>query len=329
MANSTRNNLKNSTFKLKAVFSGMFLLAVMLSCISYRNLEFQALRPAQIKLGTGIGEIDIHCEFCPNPRAIFQLDTLQQPDARVALYFLQSLRENLEKSPVFQNTRFSMVSSDSLLVLIKDYKIRSKENGLVILLDSIFLNDTIITQKIRYQSSSYLYGIIHKFGCRTYNKSTMQVVNNYLMEDTLFWPPQPTIWLLDSNIPDAEEARRETGIKGGEAYAHYLAPYWTDQSRYFYYGNKQFNLSYKYIQESNLDSALSTLKQNNTKKSKNASMMNLHNMAIVYELRDDMVNAYAMADSSYKLKKTELTKAYIEKLRIRKLDKAALDWQLN
>jgi hypothetical protein len=288
------------------------------------------MRPAQIKIGTGIEKIDIHCEYCTNPRLIYNLDTLDQPYAVLSLHFLQSLKENLEKSPIFQNTEFSMVSSDSLLNLLKNYKLRSKQTGLVILLDSVFMNDTVITQKERYQASSYLYGIIHKLGCRIYDKATMQVINNYLLEDTLFWPPQPSIWLLEANVPAPDDSWIETGIKGGEAYAHYLAPYWTEQSRTFYYGNKAFNQSFKFIQNSQLDSALNVLQQfQNKKPGKYVSMMALHNMAIIYELKDDMINAYSMADSSYKTKKTELTKSYIEKLRIRKLDKAALDWQMN
>jgi hypothetical protein len=328
MANFTPNNIKLPIFNF--VFASIIGLGTLFSCITYKSIDFQALRPAQIKIGTGIEKIDIHCEFCDNPRSIYKLDTLEQVEANVSLYFLKSLKENLEKSPIFENTNFSMISSDSLLTLLKDLKLRRSESGLVILLDSVFINDTLITQRERYQTISYLYGIIHKFGCRTYNKTTMQVINNYLMEDTLFWPPQPSIWMLDANMPTAEDARIETGIRGGEAYAHYLAPYWTEQSRIFYYGNKYFNQAYRFIQKSELDSALNKLqKYKGENHGRNMTMMNFHNMAIVYELKDDMLNAYAMADSSYKIKKSDQTKFYIENLRIRKLDKAALDWQLN
>ena len=306
------------------------VLGTIYSCITYKSIDFQAMRPGQIKLGTGIEKIDIHCEFCDNPNAIYNLDTLDQPYATTSLHFLQSLKENLEKSPIFQETEFAMVSSDSLLSLLKDLKLRKKDNGLVILPDSVYINDTIITQRQRYQTPFYLYGIIHKIGCRTYDRKTMQIIDNYLLEDTLFWPPQPTIWMLDTSLPTAGEARIESGIKAGEAYAHYLAPYWTEQSRYYYYGKKQFNQAYNFIQESKLDSAIHVLQQfGKEKMSRNITMMNLHNLAIAYELKDDVVNAYTMADSSYNVKKTELTKGYIEKLRVRKLDKAALDWQLN
>lgn len=315
---------------IKPSFSAMVIIGLLYSCITYKNVDFQAMRPAQIKLGTNFERVDIHCEFCSDPQSVYRMDTLNQSYTIVSLYFLQSLKENLEKSPVFQETKFDLVSSDSLLSMLKDFKTRNQENGLVILLDSIFINDTLITHKERYQSPFYLYGIIHKIGCRTYYKKTMQILDNHLLEDTLFWPPQPTIWMLDANIPTAEEARIETGIKAGEAYAHYLAPYWTEQSRYFYYGNRYFNQAYNFIQKSELDSAVNVLQQQqNEKLSRNMAMMNFHNLAIAYELKDDMIKAFTMADSSYKIKKTELTKSYIEKLRIRKLDKAALDWQLN
>ncbi|NJK98434.1 MAG: hypothetical protein HC905_29090 [Bacteroidales bacterium] len=51
-------------------------------------------------------------------------------------------------------------------------------------------------------------------------------------------------------------------------------------------------------------------------------------MAVTYELKDDLNNAHKMADSVYNASLTKASKEYNEKLRIRKIDKIALDWQL-
>lgn len=316
--------------KLKLVIFALAITAFLYSCITYKSIEFQALRPAQIKIGTGVERIDIHCEYCNNERAIYLLDSSDQTEAKVALKFLESLNENLQKSPIFQTTRFTTITSDSLLSLLKNHKARNNEPGLIILLDSIFLSDTVINAiDRRSMARFYTYGVIHKFGCRTYVRSNMQILENYLMEDTLFWPPQPDIWSLEANLPLTGEAYKETGLRGGEAYARYLAPYWTDLSRLYYYGPKPFNKAYNFLQRNQLDSALHVLNEYlKEKPGKSRKMMNLHNMAVIHELKDDMENAYLLADSAQKVKKSLVTKDYPGQLRIRKLDKIALDWQL-
>ena len=306
-------------------------MGIIFSCIPYKSIDFQILRPAHIKLGNNIDKVDIHCEYCINRKAISFLDSVEQIEARVSLNFLYTLKENLEKSPIFQNTKFSLISSDSLLLKMKDHNSR-KNNGLYILLDSIYLKDTILIEREKYRYLySYTFAIAHKFGCRTYNMSDLQILDNHLMEDTVFWPSQPSEWELLMNNPTILEAMWDTGIKAGEKYAHYLAPYWVEQSRDFYFGNdKAFKKSYTLIQINQLDSALNILQQGNNKKpGKNKLSKLLYNSAIIYELKDDFENAQIMADSSYRLVKNIATKYYADKLRIRKLDKIALDWQLN
>jgi hypothetical protein len=288
------------------------------------------MRPAKIKLAGDIDHVYIHCEFCSNPYATQYLDTIKRVEASASLNFLHTLKENLQKSPLLEKAAFSMLNSDSLLVHLKDYQKRARENGLVIVLDSIYLKDTIITERIKYSAGYlYTYSVIHKFGCHTYNQRTMQTIDNYLMEDTVFWPSQYTEWQAAS-ILTVEEAYWDTGIKAGEAYARYLAPYWVEQTRVYYSGNKEFRMAYKFMQMNSLDSALNILnKMDYNRLSKKMQMRNLHNTAIIYELKDDIEKALVTADSAQKVRKNEISKNYTDRLRLRKIDKIALDWQLN
>lgn len=288
------------------------------------------MRPAKIKLGNGIDYVYIHCEYCSNPVAINYLDTSKRMEARVSLNFLHTMKENLQKSPLLEDANFTMLNSDSLLVQLKDYQKRARENAIVIVLDSIYLKDTVIFEKPKH-SGSYLYtfGVIHKFGCHTYNQRTMQAIDNYLMEDTIFWPSQYTEWHA-ANIVSVEEAYWDTGIKAGEAYAHYLAPYWTEQTRLYYLGKKEFRAAYKLMQKNKLDSAMNVLHHMDVNSlSKKMHMKKLHNTAIIYEMKDEVEKALVMADSAQKIRENKVAKHYTERLRLRKIDKIALDWQLN
>ncbi len=260
----------------------------MISCISSKKIEFQALRPAKVKLESIPDKIYIHCEYCMNPEKMTLLSNSENDKAIVSLHFLKSLRENLEKSPIFKNTVFIMCSSDSLLQLLKDYSKRTQENAYVILLDSIYLEHSNVIHD--YDKSTYYYKIIYKLGCRTYDRNSIQIVDNYLLEDTAYWPPQ-VLLKRESSLSPPDNILIETAINAGEDYAHYLAPYWTDETRIFYSGSKRFNSAYKKLQVNSLDSAFNILQEGGTKYGRKMTNRKFHNMAVIYELKDDLKNA--------------------------------------
>lgn len=307
-------------------------LGVSISCIPYKLLDFQTLKPGHVKLGTNISKVEIHCEFCQDESQLLQMDSISRIEANTSLSFLNTLKENLEKSPIFQNSKFTFISSNDLLKEIKDYKTRIAENGIVIILDSIYLMDTILVEKVRGSGDiKYTYGVIHKFGCKTYLKKNLLVLDKYLLEDTTFWPPQYAFMEPQLELPPLVDAAWDTGIKAGERYAHYLAPYWVEQSRYFYYGNnKSFQTAFVLIQTNHLDSAIHVLQDEANKHSgKQQTAKALYNLAVVHELKNDFDNALILADSSMHIQKKILTEDYSDKIRLRKIDNIALDWQLN
>ncbi len=310
---------------IRIVFS-IIVFGIMISCCGVKNIEFQALRPAQIKIGSNPEKVYIHCEYCINPEKSALLSKSENEKATVSVYILKSLRENLEKSPLFRNTVFVMCSSDSLLSVLKDNSKRTREYGLVILLDSIYLEHSNVIED--FDKATYYYRMVYKFGCSTYNRNSIQVIDNYLLEDTAYWPPQ-VLLKREQSLDPPDKILFETGVIAGEDYAHYLAPYWTDQSRIFYYGNKKFNYAYKHLLNNNLDSALMILQKDGTNYGRRLTSMNFNNMAVIYELKDDLGSAFSMADSAKSIMKTKWGDTYLEKLRIRKLDKAALDWQMD
>lgn len=275
--------------------------------------------------------VDIHCEYCNHLEDITYLDSSGKIRANVSLNFLHTLKEKLQQSPIFKNSRLSLIARDSMAGIIKNPLMRSKEEGLILVLDSIYLKDTVLLQRERY--TDYLtanFAIAYKFGCKTYLRKNMELNTNYLLEDTAFWPAQNVSLTLYLEVPEMKDAIWDTGIKAGEEYARYLAPYWVEQSRLFYYGNnKSFKSAFELIQKSQLDSAIQVLKSEaEVKPGKIRAAHAFHNLAVVYELKDDFTNALAMSDSSGKIKNIPTSKDYSETLRLRKIDKIALDWQL-
>lgn len=311
----------------------LVILSFIISCIPFKPVVIQVLEPSQIKLGTNYNNVEIHCEYCGDIKPEMLRDTLDRINATVSLNFLHSLKETLEKSPLFQNSEVNLTPPDSVLLHIKDYKSRINSNNLLIVLDSIYLNDTIIeTFNKNLNYNLYTYGIIHKFGCKVYTTKRMSLVTDYLLQDTVFWTsPEPLLMLAVNDFPDLLNAVWDTGIKAGEKYGRYLAPYWVEQSRSFYYENvKAFKNAYQLIQTEQLDSAIHVLNleaekiQGNVYKAKI-----LHNIAVTYELKNDFDKAYALIDSSLKMNDNKITKNYKDELLHRKVTKIALDWQLS
>jgi hypothetical protein len=307
----------------------IFLIAGLLqACTFYKSVYFQALKPSHVKIGINNTVVNIHCEYCDKSNLILRLDSVNRYKAKASLNFLYTLKEKLQQSPLLQNAKFSLLSHDSLLQEIKDTRAR-QENGLVILLDSIYLSDTLLSQKPKSSNEKIVtYGVIHRFRCKTFQRRNMEILDNYLLEDTLFFPV--SYFYTDVIVtPEWDDAVWDTGIKAGEKYAHYLAPYWVEQKRQFYYQNKYFRKAFKFIQTDQLDSAMFSINEcvKQMKNIKDRSKA-FHNLALIYELKDDFPNALALSDSAYKTRKSKLSEQYSEILRLRKIDKIALDWQM-
>lgn len=317
--NKCRNN---NVFIIIILFAGLFQ-----ACAFYKPIDFQILKPSQVKVGSNNTVVNIHCEYCNKPELIARLDSSNKFRAKASLNFLHTLKEKLQQSPILQKAHFSLLPHDSLLKEIQNHHSR-EEQGLVILLDSIYLADIIVYQKQKSTNEIIpIYGVIHKFGCKTFQRRNMELIDSYLLEDTVFFPVSYSYGAIV--VPEWEEAVWDTGIKAGEKYANYLAPYWVEQKRLYYYQNNSFKKAYKYIQKDQLDSAIVSVNEGlkNVKKLKDRAKA-LHNLAVIYELKDDFPNALALSDSANKIKKTELSTQYSGILRLRKIDKLALDWQL-
>jgi hypothetical protein len=309
------------------------LLAIVIlynSCSSTKNIDFQILKPANIRIGSNYKNVYIHCEFCNQEDIISELEENEQTKARISLNFLFSLKETLHKSPIFKDASIQTVSTSNLLNDLKDYKSRLKSEDLVIVLDNIYLNDSLVKIKSEFGSNLYTQCLIYKFGCKVYEKKNLQLIDHYMLQDSSFYPLNifMTRLVKDSVVRDV---LWNTGIKAGEDYAHYLAPYWVDVTRKFsYYHNNTFKKAFNCIQKGELDTALNILQDvNNTSKHKKIKARTVYDIAIIYELKDDFENALQMAEASDTLHNSKLTKDLIKKLRIRKIDKLALDWQVN
>ncbi len=231
--------------------------------------------------------------------------------------FAKTLRQNLEQTPQIYKTKIRILDHDSLL------NFKSKAPGLLILADSIRFDQ--IRKPYR---NDWMYGIISQFGYTVYSKSRHVIIKKSFTKDTIWF--QNTYLENGVSIFDRLQASIAVCEQAASECSNYIVPHWQDKSRKYYYQTGGLAKAYKLIQTSELDSALSVLKNYYNKKSNNpkSRMKALYNMAIVYELKDDFDKAYSMADSSLKIMNNDLSKEYCQILYSRKLDKNVLDWQL-
>jgi hypothetical protein len=312
------------------------LLSILISynsCNYYQYINIQVLNPAEIKLGTNIDRMDIHCLYCGSLTPEMEPDSESRMKASVSLNFLHSLQESLEKSPILEKTDVILQSDDSIIQKLADIKGHKFANNCLIVLDSIFIQDVILGDQNKNNSSFlYAFSTIDQFDCKLYKTSNFNLIDHYKQKDTLYWSQ-----FMDSNSLEVfpllpfRDRIWDAGIKAGEKYAHHLAPYWSKENRLlFSWSHKSLRKANKFMMNNQLDSANQILSNILEKYSTQKVLYSnaLHNYAVLMEMQDRIDEAIQAETQSVSIKKYMYLNDYLSVLRRRKLDKIALDWQL-
>lgn len=152
--------------------------------------------------------------------------------------------------------------------------------------------------------------------------------DTYSTVDTLFFPA-----ILDGEFIDFDpgvDMLREIFFESGRKYGSYLVPVWNYSSRILYRGrDDSLKMAAQCTDEGDWDGAYSIWDLLSTSDDSTLAAKAYHNMAVYYELEDNLDSASMMLDFSLALDSLEVDTAYREELNVRILNRNDIMKQVN
>lgn len=152
--------------------------------------------------------------------------------------------------------------------------------------------------------------------------------DSYTTVDTLFFPEIENGAYVDAQYSGVEMIRTlfyESGFK----YGTYLVPVWNQTSRTLFRGKgDSLKLGVKYTDKGNWDSAFKVWDGLTSSTDSSLVAKGYHNMAIYYELEDQLDSASIMVDMALAYDSLETTKFYREELDVRLMNLMEIQKQI-
>ncbi len=152
--------------------------------------------------------------------------------------------------------------------------------------------------------------------------------DSYVTVDTLFFPVIENGTYVESSVSGLEMIRilfYESGFK----YGRYLVPVWNHSSRSLYRGKgDSLKLAVGYTDEGDWESAFSIWDGLTSSIDSTMVAKSYHNLAIYYELEDQLDSASIMVDMALGFDSLDATQYYREELDVRLLNREEIEKQV-
>jgi len=231
------------------------------SCIPYKEIDIQYIKEPEIKISSDFNKPLILINFYQNKRNSkkdrfdYAIDSLASEEAAI------SLKENLQKSPLYENFDISIQRHQRIdssryikpLTWSAVNRIANKDSAdLVISLEYIKIMELTDSYKTIENQVECYYGYLKvPLYCywRVYDIHKKQILNGFLYRDTLMW--DTTDWTpvtVGNQLPGFFNASAYAGNDCGEKYAQKIAPIWSDDKRKFFHtGSKEMEKAIEYV----------------------------------------------------------------------------------
>ncbi|NVO09511.1 MAG: hypothetical protein HXX16_06075 [Bacteroidales bacterium] len=231
------------------------------SCIPYKKIDIQYIKEPVIKISPNFNKPLILINSYQNKRNNkkdrfeYAIDSLASEEAAI------SLKENLQKSPLFEGfdisiQRYQRMDSSRYIKPLAWSTVNSIANkdsvDLIISLEYIKIMELTDSYKIIENQVECFYGYLKvPLYCywRVYDTQKKQILNGFLYRDTLIW--DTTDWTpvtVGNQLPGFFNASAYAGSDCGEKYAQKIAPVWSDDKRIFFHkGSKEMEKASEYV----------------------------------------------------------------------------------
>ncbi len=312
--------MKKSSLLATILFTIMFYT----SCTSVNTIVINVQKPAQITLPTTIDNIGIVNNAIPQPALWGHADykytkkgerieeEVEVSSDSVCYIFTETLFELLSDSETFKNITlyeyplredisFQEEKPIDTLAIIELSNILNADA--IISLDRFLTSTAQHEEPYDFDTKLRLLDLKMEARFRVYSKQGKLLTTPFYFTDSIYWSEIYTNdykqLLSEDSIPYREEAIKQASVYAAEKIAKAFSPSWTDEPRIYYGDDKPAN---NFVKENNWTAALSSWEKayNNEQKMKKKARL-ANNIALAYELSDDIRNALKWAQTSVQL----------------------------
>jgi tetratricopeptide (TPR) repeat protein len=165
---------------------------------------------------------------------------------------------------------------------------------------------------------------------RAYEGSQGNLIDEFVFADTMYWSHAAfTVQEITDYFPTIDEAYLEAAFFSALKYARRVSPFWKEeQRRYFSRGNRGIKRASDYLENDMPDPAEEILTDLTGSRNANIVAAAYCNLALIYEIRGDYMEALKLARKSFHNRRHPVTESYIEILEERLEKSRVLDRQL-
>ncbi len=179
-----------------------------------------------------------------------------------------------------------------------------------------------------YEIQNHYYEVSNSLKWNIHLPESPRPFDTYSTVDTLFFPV-----IINGEFTPLKpgvEMLRSAFYESGRKYGSYLVPVWNHATRILYRGrDDSLKVALKHTDEGDWESAYSIWNHLTTSNDSTLVAKAYHNMAVFYELEDNLDSASIMLDLSLEHDSLEMDTAYREDLNVRLLNRKDIRKQVN
>jgi hypothetical protein len=315
---------------IRSIAVALFLLCTLFSCTSYRFLDIEALKPAELTNPYKAKKF-----YILNLKKIAIESDMLKDSVFLRIFYLNlgyELQKKLKESPIFANTEILNTSIAKMKeeYITLDFEQRKFVNACFI--KSITISDTLVKH---YDNSGRWwnrYEMIYKIVYYFDNLASIPNVQKEIMVcDTITCDGPSNTYYSGTDLFQMNKTILYSKLsdKAAELFAHKVAPYWIKVERLLYYrSNKNMRKAYDYFVEDKITDAIQQWQIVYDNGTKSLASMAAHNIALSYEVLDSLSLANEWINKSVALKPNPDSKLYQSVLAQRLSDSFILNSQL-
>lgn len=325
----------------KSILSIVWLLALGLSsCAGIKTLTIQTYEPPQVILPDNIESLLIIDNTAPQPADIGHLkkklgrknyEKISVNTDSLSIIFTEALTQFLNEEDFFKNVKLynkplrsdneywseKPISPERMLSLTKESAVDA-----IVTLDKLLTStewqDQFIQEGYPYASLNGKVAIT----MRIYLPNIDGKIPTIHFNDSLYWEGfdiSDGMAYADFVVPHPENALKDLSVYAADKMTFVLAPHWINQERWYYtFSSSQAREAETFASQSKWQEAVNKWEAYyNTIKSKVDKAKVANNIALGYEMLDDMTTAKQWVDESQKLFNESTSSNSLERTRIR------------